>query len=78
MSIVSSEERREFILAALCNNENRFKCGREIKKRTTIWGLRKRTPPPPPSPPTAPLPRGSLNDQALSGRWGRLSFVPHS
>lgn len=43
---VSAQVRRESILAMLTTNRNRFKCGREIKKRTTIWGLRVRLPPP--------------------------------
>ncbi|OWR53103.1 uncharacterized protein LOC116766762 isoform X2 [Danaus plexippus] len=41
-------ERRERILTALTSSRKRFKCGREMKKRATIWGLRLRRPPPPP------------------------------
>lgn len=41
-------ERREKILTALTSSRKRFKCGREMKKRATIWGLRLRRPPPPP------------------------------
>ncbi|XP_050293400.1 uncharacterized protein LOC126733952 [Anthonomus grandis grandis] len=48
MANVTKSERRENILSVLTNNRNRFKCGREIKKRTTIWGLRVRLPPPAP------------------------------
>ncbi|XP_041974166.1 metal-response element-binding transcription factor 2 isoform X2 [Aricia agestis] len=41
-------ERRERILTALTSSRKRFKCGREMKKRATIWGLRLRRPPPAP------------------------------
>ncbi|XP_026725888.1 uncharacterized protein LOC113492583 [Trichoplusia ni] len=41
-------ERRERILTALTAARKRFKCGREMKKRATIWGLRCRRPPVPP------------------------------
>ncbi|CAH2068460.1 unnamed protein product, partial [Iphiclides podalirius] len=43
-----AKERREKILTALTSSRKRFKCGREMKKRATIWGLRLRRPPPPP------------------------------
>lgn len=46
-------ERREKILTALTSARKRFKCGREMKKRATIWGLRLRRPPPPPAQLTA-------------------------
>ncbi|XP_033226981.1 uncharacterized protein LOC117179371 isoform X2 [Belonocnema kinseyi] len=74
---VSSQVRRESILAILTNNRNRFKCGREIKKRTTIWGLRVRLPPPCPVvhlPPT-----GVIDDSVLRRCWGankRLQYLP--
>nr|CAD7568648.1 unnamed protein product [Timema californicum] len=82
---VSVEERRENILAVLLNNRNsctfvhRFKCGREIKKRTTIWGLRMRVPPPAPAyglPSIRPI-----NDAILKEKWicnKRLKFLPPS
>lgn len=41
-------QRREKILTALTAARKRFKCGREMKKRATIWGLRLRRPPTPP------------------------------
>ncbi|XP_063235792.1 uncharacterized protein LOC134538401 isoform X2 [Bacillus rossius redtenbacheri] len=76
---VSVEERRENILAVLTNNKNRFKCGREIKKRTTIWGLRMRVPPPAPC---YNLPNiRPVNDEVLKERWigiKRLKFLPPS
>ncbi|XP_076674846.1 polycomb protein Pcl isoform X4 [Andrena cerasifolii] len=74
---VSAQIRRESILAILTNNRNRFKCGREIKKRTTIWGLRVRLPPPCPIvnlPPT-----GVIDDSVLRRCWGankRLQYLP--
>ncbi|XP_018328113.1 polycomb protein Pcl [Agrilus planipennis] len=74
---VSKVERRENILSVLTNNRIRFKCGREIKKRTTIWGLRVRLPPPAPCvtlPPTGPV-----CEQELRERWQgnrKLQFLP--
>nr|CAD7200341.1 unnamed protein product [Timema douglasi] len=58
---------------------DRFKCGREIKKRTTIWGLRMRVPPPAPAyglPSIRPI-----NDAILKEKWicnKRLKFLPPS
>ncbi|XP_022906508.1 polycomb protein Pcl [Onthophagus taurus] len=74
---VSKCERRENILSVLTNNRNRFKCGREIKKRTTIWGLRIRLPPPAPCV-TLPL-NGPIVEDDLRERWQgnrRLQFLP--
>jgi hypothetical protein len=57
----------------------RFKCGREIKKRTTIWGLRVRLPPHAPSfslPSVRPV-----SDALLKELWfgnKRLKFLPPS
>ncbi|XP_069676859.1 metal-response element-binding transcription factor 2 isoform X2 [Periplaneta americana] len=76
---VSLEERRENILSVLTNNRNRFKCGREIKKRTTIWGLRVRVPPHAPSF-TLPSVR-PVSDALLKELWfgnKRLKFLPPS
>ncbi|XP_017875284.1 polycomb protein Pcl isoform X2 [Ceratina calcarata] len=74
---VSAQTRRESILAILTNNRNRFKCGREIKKRTTIWGLRVRLPPPCP---IVTLPAADVIDDAVLRKcWGsnkRLQYLP--
>lgn len=73
----SKPERRKNILSVLTNNRNRFKCGREIKKRTTIWGLRVRLPPPIPCI-TLPL-MGQIAEEDLKERWQgnrRLKFLP--
>lgn len=74
---MSKTERRENILSVLTNNRNRFKCGREIKKRTTIWGLRVRLPPPAPC---VTLPStGKVTELGLRERWQgnkRLQFLP--
>ncbi|XP_012228715.1 metal-response element-binding transcription factor 2 isoform X3 [Linepithema humile] len=74
---VSAQVRRVTILAMLTNNRNRFKCGREIKKRTTIWGLRVRLPPPCP---VVNLPAsGEIDDSVLRRCWGankRLQYLP--
>nr|CAH7722633.1 unnamed protein product [Callosobruchus chinensis] len=74
---VTKSERRENILSVLTNNRNRFKCGREIKKRTTIWGLRVRLPPPAPCatlPPTGPVTEEELRELWQGNR--RLQFLP--
>ncbi|XP_042861960.1 PHD finger protein 19-like isoform X2 [Penaeus japonicus] len=42
-------ERKHEVLRVLEGNRPRFKCGREIKKKTSIWGLRVRVPPPVPA-----------------------------
>ncbi|XP_008545132.1 PHD finger protein 19 [Microplitis demolitor] len=74
---VTAQVRRESILSILTNNRNRFKCGREIKKRTTIWGLRVRLPPPCP---VVNLPvTGIIDDSVLRRCWGankRLQYLP--
>lgn len=74
---VSKSERRENIVHVLTNNRNRFKCGREIKKRATIWGLRLRLPPPIPY---YTLPSvGQISEEELKERWQgnrRLKFLP--
>ncbi|XP_070150534.1 metal-response element-binding transcription factor 2 [Polyergus mexicanus] len=75
---VSIEIRRESILSILTNNRTRFKCGREIKKRTTIWGLRVRLPPPCP---IVNLPAsGEIDDSVLRRCWlgvnKRLQYLP--
>ncbi|KAJ8917154.1 hypothetical protein NQ315_012646 [Exocentrus adspersus] len=74
---VSKSERRENILSVLTNNRNRFKCGREIKKRTTIWGLRVRLPPPAPCvtlPASGMVTEGELREMWQGNR--RLQFLP--
>ncbi|XP_043488172.1 uncharacterized protein LOC122515067 isoform X3 [Polistes fuscatus] len=76
---VSVQVRRDSILAILTSNRNRFKCGREIKKRTTIWGLRVRLPPPCP---IVNLPAsGIIDDSVLRRCWGankRLQYLSPS
>nr|XP_023026268.1 polycomb protein Pcl [Leptinotarsa decemlineata]XP_023026271.1 polycomb protein Pcl [Leptinotarsa decemlineata] len=73
---VTKSERRENIMSVLTNNRNRFKCGREIKKRTTIWGLRVRLPPPAPC---ITLPQtGPVTEEDLQELWQgnkRLQFL---
>ncbi|XP_019762373.2 PHD finger protein 19 isoform X1 [Dendroctonus ponderosae] len=77
MANVTKLERRENILSVLTNNRNRFKCGREIKKRTTIWGLRVRLPPPVPCI-VLPQPQRKITDVELKELWQgnrRLQFL---
>ncbi|XP_070510889.1 metal-response element-binding transcription factor 2 isoform X2 [Cardiocondyla obscurior] len=73
----SLEVRRETILKVLLNNRTRFKWGKEIKKRTTIWGLRVRLPPPCPF---ISLPMtGEIDDLVLSRCWAgnkRMQYLP--
>ncbi|CAG9772892.1 unnamed protein product [Ceutorhynchus assimilis] len=77
MANVTNSERREHILSMLTNNRNRFKCGREIKKRTTIWGLRVRLPPPAPDG-DLPPPHRRITEAELKEFWQgnrRLQFL---
>ncbi|XP_073942393.1 polycomb protein Pcl isoform X2 [Choristoneura fumiferana] len=76
-------ERREKILTALTSSRKRFKCGREMKKRATIWGLRLRRPPPPPFQLSAleqmcfQVKKGeSLTDEMVKEYAPRLRFLP--
>ncbi|GBP76933.1 Metal-response element-binding transcription factor 2 [Eumeta japonica] len=76
-----SHERRERILTALTSSRKRFKCGREMKKRATIWGLRLRRPPPPPHHLTQleQVPKGTaLTDEIVREYAPRLKYVPRS
>ena len=73
---MSRSERRDNILSVLTNNRNRFKCGREIKKRTTIWGLRVRLPPPAPT--VTITFSGRVSEEELREMWQgnrRLQFL---
>ncbi|KAJ8734688.1 hypothetical protein PYW08_013938 [Mythimna loreyi] len=73
------KERREKILTALTSSRKRFKCGREMKKRATIWGLRLRRPPPPPLQLSAleQIRKGEpLSDKLVREYAPRLRFLP--
>ncbi len=48
-SLKSTRLELDFITELLSKNKTRFKCGSEIKKRSTFWGLRKVAPPSIPS-----------------------------
>ncbi|XP_044756485.1 PHD finger protein 19 isoform X2 [Coccinella septempunctata] len=76
--VVTKDERRGHILSVLRNNRTRFKCGREIKKKTTIWGLRVRLPPPAPY---LTLPQtGRIQENDLRILWqgdSRLQVLPN-
>lgn len=68
---MTPKERRETILTILTSHKNRFKCGREIKKRTTIWGLRVRLPPPCP---IINLPSsGFIDEDSLKHSWTEVN-----
>ncbi|CAB3237091.1 unnamed protein product [Arctia plantaginis] len=74
-------ERRERILTALTSSRKRFKCGREMKKRATIWGLRLRRPPPPPQQLSAleQIKKGEpLTDEQVRELAPRLRFLPRT
>ncbi|KAF5273081.1 hypothetical protein FQR65_LT04823 [Abscondita terminalis] len=74
---VSIYERRNNILSVLIHNRNRFKCGRELKRRTAIWGLRVRLPPPAPCIHVPTL--GPINDEQLQQicqNSRKLRFLP--
>ncbi|XP_047032363.1 metal-response element-binding transcription factor 2 isoform X1 [Helicoverpa zea] len=75
------KERREKILTALTSSRKRFKCGREMKKRATIWGLRLRRPPPPPLQLSAleQIKKGEpLSDELVREYAPRLRFLPRA
>jgi len=55
-------ERKHDVLRVLEGNGPRFKCGREIKKKTSIWGLRVRVPPPAQS---VNLPQGVITHETI-------------
>lgn len=64
-------------MSVLTNNRNRFKCGREMKKRTAIWGLRVRLPPPAPCihvPTTGSITEEHLKQLCQNSR--KLRFLP--
>ncbi|CAG9783117.1 unnamed protein product [Diatraea saccharalis] len=72
-------ERREKILTALTSSRKRFKCGREMKKRATIWGLRLRRPPPTPLQLSALeqiKKREPLTDELVRTYAPKLRFLP--
>lgn len=72
-------ERRERILTALTSSRKRFKSGREMKKRATIWGLRLRRPPPPPAQLAAleQIEKSEpLTDELVSEYAPRLKYLP--
>uniref|UniRef100_A0A0A9XA67 Metal-response element-binding transcription factor 2 n=4 Tax=Lygus hesperus TaxID=30085 RepID=A0A0A9XA67_LYGHE len=77
MRDTSLPDRRDHVLSMLNANRNRFRYSREMKKRTTMWGLKHRVPPPTPVfslPPNKPL-----SDQVLLDAWhnnARLQFLP--
>ncbi|XP_037300386.1 uncharacterized protein LOC115441877 isoform X2 [Manduca sexta] len=81
MWLTPVNERRERILTALTSSRKRFKCGREMKKRATIWGLRLRRPPPPPRQLSAleQIKKGEpLTDELVQDHAPRLRFLPRA
>jgi polycomb-like protein 2 len=58
----------------LAKNVKHFKCGKEIKKRTTIWALREDAPL---NPPPISLPKNvPVNDTLLKDNNKTLKFLP--
>ncbi|XP_042214233.1 PHD finger protein 19-like isoform X1 [Homarus americanus] len=67
-------ERKHEVLRVLEGNRPRFKCGREIKKKTSIWGLRVRVPPPVPAitlPYVGPITEDSIKHITLRNKKTR-------
>ncbi|XP_071947165.1 metal-response element-binding transcription factor 2-like [Antedon mediterranea] len=71
-------ERPKCILGALSSSKNKFRCGKEVKKKKTIWGLRIRTPPIQPQvvlPAIGQITEEVMNDLQMKGRKV-VTFVP--
>ncbi|XP_033095442.1 metal-response element-binding transcription factor 2-like [Anneissia japonica] len=71
-------ERPRCILEALSSSKNKFRCGKEVKKKKTIWGLRIRTPPIQPQvvlPAIGQITEEVMNDLQMKGRKV-VTFVP--
>ncbi|CAL1280018.1 unnamed protein product [Larinioides sclopetarius] len=49
LSRLSTEEKRKKLLEHLQNSKSRFTSGKEVKRKTAVWGLRSRVPPPVPT-----------------------------
>ncbi|KAK3884408.1 hypothetical protein Pcinc_011311 [Petrolisthes cinctipes] len=72
-------ERKHEVLRVLEGNRPRFKCGREIKKKTSIWGLRDRRPPPVPTitlPYHGPITEDSIKHIILRNKKNRTADSP--
>ncbi|XP_070531782.1 metal-response element-binding transcription factor 2-like [Ptychodera flava] len=78
LNVCTRSERQENFLTALQTSKSRFTCGKELKKRKTIWGLRIRTAPTPPSivlPTTGQITDEFMNELKMKGRR-TVTFVP--
>ncbi|XP_063846265.1 PHD finger protein 19-like isoform X2 [Scylla paramamosain] len=76
---VGVSERKHEVLRVLEGNRPRFKCGREIKKKTSIWGLRVRVPPPVPAitlPYVGPITEDSIKHITLRNKKTRNADSP--
>ncbi|KAJ8039430.1 Metal-response element-binding transcription factor 2 [Holothuria leucospilota] len=72
-------EKHNFILSALQSSHSKFACGKEVKKKKDLWGLRNRSPP---VPPAVVLPAvGQITDEVMNnfqsvGGSKVMTFVP--
>ncbi|XP_068243045.1 metal-response element-binding transcription factor 2 isoform X1 [Palaemon carinicauda] len=72
-------ERKHEVLRVLEGNRPRFKSGREIKKKTSIWGLRARVPPPVPMitlPSMGPITEDSIKHIVIRNKKTRSADSP--
>uniref|UniRef100_A0A6A7FUS8 Polycomb protein Pcl n=1 Tax=Hirondellea gigas TaxID=1518452 RepID=A0A6A7FUS8_9CRUS len=62
MQKVCVEDRSQEVLRILESSRPRFKCGREVRKKSCVWGLRSRVPPPVPA---LNLPPGPVTEDII-------------
>ncbi|XP_071498555.1 metal-response element-binding transcription factor 2-like [Diadema antillarum] len=71
LSETTRSEKQESMLSALLSSKMRFACGKEVKKKKNLWGLRVRTPPVPPTivlPAIGQITDEVMNDMKMKGR----------
>ncbi|XP_033642944.1 metal-response element-binding transcription factor 2-like [Asterias rubens] len=78
LGATTRSEKQEPLLEALHSSKVKFACGKEVKKKQNIWGLRIRKPPAPPTiilPAIGQITDDVMNDLKMTGRKV-VTFVP--
>ncbi|XP_022107936.1 metal-response element-binding transcription factor 2-like [Acanthaster planci] len=78
LGATTRSEKQERFLDALHSSKARFACGKEVKKKQNIWGLRIRKPPIPPTiilPAIGQITDEVMNDLKMTGRKV-MTFIP--